>query len=85
MWELVSFAKSKVRKACLEALLSGPKMPGAISETTGVHLSHISRSLRELSDKALVECVTPKVTKNRIYRITDTGKKVLSKLEGMSK
>jgi len=31
-----------------------------------------------------VECLTPKATKNRIYRITDKGRKVLSALGELS-
>ena len=84
MWELVSFAKADVRRRCISILKSGPNTPSGISEKTGVHLSHVSRSLRELCDKGLVECLTPKATKNRIYRITDKGKKVLTALEGLS-
>ena len=84
MWELVSFAKADVRRRCLTTLESGPNTPSCISEKAKVHLSHVSRSLRELCDKGLVECLTPKATKNRIYRITDKGKKVLTALEGLS-
>ena len=83
MWELVSFAKSEVRRKCLSTLDSGPNTPSGISEKTEVHLSHVSRSLRELCEKGLVECLTPKATKNRIYRITDKGRKTLKALEGL--
>jgi hypothetical protein len=44
------------------------------------HLSHISRSLRELTEKGLVQCLTPNATKNRIYGLTELGQKVLSEL-----
>lgn len=81
MWELVSFAKAGVRRRCLSALESGPNTPSGISEKSGVHLSHVSRSLKELGDNGLVECLTPKATKNRIFRITDKGRKVLKALE----
>jgi predicted transcriptional regulator len=84
VWELVSFAQSRVRRLCLDALAGGPKTPSGISSASGVHLSHISRSLRELAAKGLVECVTPKAVKNRIYRITDKGRKTLKGLKGLS-
>lgn len=77
MWEKASVAQSRSRRACLEALISSPRTPSSISRATNIHLSHISRSLRELADLKLVECVTPKAMKNRIYRITTEGKKVL--------
>jgi len=84
VWELISFAQGRVRKLCLEALAAGPKTPSGISSASGIHLSHISRSLRELAAKGLVECVTPKAVKNRIYRITDKGKKTLKGLKELS-
>jgi DNA-binding MarR family transcriptional regulator len=84
VWELVSFAQGRVRRLCLEALSAGPKTPNSISESSGVHLSHVSRSLRELQSKGLVECVTPKATKNRIYIISNKGRKTLRMLRGVS-
>jgi DNA-binding HxlR family transcriptional regulator len=84
VWELVSFAQGRVRRLCLETLFEGPRTPSSISQSTGVHLSHVSRSLRELESKGLVECVTPKAVKNRIYRISDNGKRTLKMLKGVA-
>ena len=81
MWELVSFAQSKIRKICLEALEDGPKTPGGIARSSGKHLSHISRAIKELVDRGLIECLTPDLTKNKIYRITKKGSAVLQKLK----
>jgi DNA-binding PadR family transcriptional regulator len=83
MWELVSFARGQVRRICLEALASGPKTPTSIAKSSKEHLPHISRALKELAEKGLVECLTPDLPKNRIYRITDRGKEVLEKLREM--
>jgi len=81
MWELVSFAHGNLRKLCLESLNISPKTPTSIAKASKEDLPHISRALRELTRKGLVECLTPNVTKNRIYGITDKGKEVLKKLE----
>ena len=83
MWKLISFAHGRIRRLCLESLALGPKTPGAIAKSSGEHLSHISRALRELVEKSLVECLTPSLPKNRIYRITDKGKEVVEKLKEM--
>lgn len=83
MWELVSFAQSKIRKICLEALEDGPKTPGTIARNSGTHLSHISRAMKELVDRGLLECLTPNLTKNKIYKITKKGIEVLKKLKEM--
>ena len=80
MWGLVSFVKGQARRSCLESLASGPKMPSAITKSSGVHMSHISRALSELVKKGLVECLTPDASKNRIYGITKKGREVLKRL-----
>ena len=51
-----------------------------LARVTGLHLSHTSRALRELAEKGLVKCGTPKATKNRFYEITRTGKDILKQL-----
>ena len=81
MWELISFASGRTRKLCLEILANGPKTPSAIVKLSDRHLSHISRALRELDEKKLIECLTPASSKNRIYGITAKGKEVLKKLK----
>ncbi len=43
---------------------------------------NISRALKELEDKGLIECLTPEKTTWKKYMLTDNGKKVLDKLEG---
>jgi len=79
MWELISYIQAKDRKSCLMELSDGPKTPSMIADSSNKHLSHISRALRELSEKELVICLTPDASKNRFYKITDLGEKVLRK------
>lgn len=83
MWDLISFAKGRLRRQCLEALSSGPRMPEGIAKSTGEHLSHVSRALRELTERGLTECLTPTARKNRIYRLTKKGNEVLKGLQDM--
>ena len=83
MWNLISFAQSRIRRLCLESLSSGPKMPTSVAKLNNLHISHVSRALRELEKKNLVECLTPDATKNRIYQITGKGATVLKKIEEM--
>ncbi len=79
MWEFLSFIQGQTRRLCLKELATGPKTPGMIARASQVHLSHISRALRELSEKGIVECVTPNAPKNRFYRITKLGQKLVEK------
>lgn len=83
VWDLVSFAKSEVRRMCLKVLSTGPKTPVTIARETSKHMSHVSRSLRELEEQGLAECLTPSKTKNRIFAITKKGEQVLETLEEM--
>jgi DNA-binding MarR family transcriptional regulator len=84
VWELLSFMQGRVRRLTLEALEMKPRTPSNISESSGEHLSHVSRALRELVERELAECMTPENSKNRIYAITDKGKKVLEELRRMA-
>jgi DNA-binding transcriptional regulator GbsR (MarR family) len=58
---------------CLYALYHGPGTPTSISKSTGIHLSHVSGTLRVLSSNGLVECANPKARKNRVYKICKKG------------
>lgn len=67
----------------LEALEQGPRTPSSIAQSSGEHLSHVSRALKELTERGLAECMTPDVTKNRIFRITRKGVEALEELHRM--
>lgn len=79
MWDLLSFIQGKDRKLALKELAEGPKTPSQMAENSDKHLSHISRALRELEDKNLVECKNPQANKNRFYEITEKGEELLKK------
>lgn len=81
MWELLSFIQGQTRKMCLKELENGPKTPAMIAKSSQVHLSHISRALRELVENGIAECVTPDASKNRFYRLTDLGKSLIQMLD----
>ena len=83
MWDLVAFAQGDLRKKTMKALCLGPRTPMSIANDYNVHLSNVSRSLRELSEKGLVECLSPEAKKNRIYGLTELGKEVLKEMWGM--
>jgi predicted transcriptional regulator len=83
-WDLISFVKrSSQRKKILEALQE-PTTPSHLARKTGLYLTHVSRTLRELVDKELVECLTPKETMEKYYRITKLGRNVLQKIDNLS-
>lgn len=53
-----------------------------IAHETSRSTQNISRALKELEDRGLIECLTPEKTTWKKYMLTDMGKKVLEKLKG---
>jgi len=77
-WETISFVMaSKIRLQVLISLKKGVKTPKMLSTDLNSYLSHVSRALKQLSERGLVECLTPDVRKNKFYGITEEGKQIL--------
>jgi len=80
-WEDIGFiASSEYRKKVLK-VLENHKMPSSLSRELNINKTHISRTLKELSNRKMIECKTPNIRKGKIYVITDYGKNVLKKEE----
>src|SRR5256885_15475918 len=63
----------------------GPEteVPSQLAEETALRIVHVSRALRELSGRGLVECLTPDVkARGRLYGLTPDGAALLSELNG---
>jgi DNA-binding MarR family transcriptional regulator len=82
MFDLVSFVgRGKARRLVLKALHK-PNSPTNLAKQLVMDRSTISRVMIELTEKGLVECLTPEEHTGRYYRITETGKKVIAIVEG---
>jgi len=80
-WEDVSFLiASSYRRKIVSCLLDGPKTPSAISKLTNIRIEHVTRAIRELEEKNLVKCLTPRSRRGRLYEITELGKETFSKI-----
>jgi len=78
IWKLVGYViSSKYRKEVLFHLFSSPNIPSQIALKISKHAVHVSRAIKELQNKELIYCITPKAKKGRVYAITDIGKKVV--------
>ena len=76
-WDDYSFVfRGKHRKEVLEHL-DKPKTPTQLKEEIKIHFNIVSRTLIELEEKGLVECLNPSQKMARFYMITDKGKKIL--------
>ncbi len=83
LWEDFSYVtSSRHREVVMRSLTASPKLPRQISEEADLRPAHVSRSLRELGRRGLVECLTPLVkARGRLYAITDTGMALFSYMD----
>lgn len=80
-WDLISFiTSSKIRFKLLTLLNKKKSTPTSLSKKMDVHVSAVSRTLTELSEKELINCLTDKRTKFKYYEISDKGKELLKKI-----
>lgn len=85
-WDEVSFViRSKYRTSVLEKLNDGPATPSRIASYSNLSLSHVSRALRELRDRELVELlVSEHQKKGRLYGPTLHADQVWKTIESKS-
>lgn len=68
---------SEYRQNVLKGVEEKPQTPKDLSQKTEYYLSHVSKTLNELAEHDMVECVTPDRKKGKLYRITDQGKEIV--------
>ena len=71
---------SSYRTEILKSLLENVGTPSTISKDIGKSITHVSRCLKDLRDKNLVECLTPEKRKGKIYKITNKGVDAISSI-----
>ncbi|ELZ46321.1 hypothetical protein C464_10918 [Halorubrum coriense DSM 10284] len=82
-WDQIGFIiSSKYRTAVLEQLVDGPSIPSSIASRTSLPITHVSRALRSLRERSLVELLVSKEKrKGRIYGVTEEGKRLWERIE----
>lgn len=79
--KLTSYVEiSKYREKTLKSIGNNVKIPTNIAKDSNIRTNHISKVLSELKSKEIVECINEEARKGRLYRLTDTGKKVLESI-----
>ncbi len=75
LWEDFTFiVSSEYREKVFAALAPKPRLPKQLSVQTKLRPAHVSRSLRELKDQGLVECLTTsRKARGRLYALTSVG------------
>lgn len=56
-------------------------MPIEISRKTGLHPNNVSKKLKDLREHELVYVINPEYHVPKLYRLTESGKKILKLLE----
>lgn len=79
-WELYSFVVRSERRKNIVLFLEKPKTPTEIAKEIKASTPHVSRSLKEFSDKGLVRCLTPKAKVGRVYELTEVGKEIRNEM-----
>ena len=77
-WSLISFAlASELRFKILITLDKRIQTPTELAKTLHASISHVSLHLKELSDKNLVENLTPHKRKDKKFGVTSKGKELI--------
>jgi DNA-binding MarR family transcriptional regulator len=85
-WDLISFITSgSLRFKILAELLNKTYTPSQLSTKLKIPISHISSTLKELSEKSLIECLTPDRRRNKFFQITKKGEKLLDEINKITK
>lgn len=84
--KLLSFVlKAKNRRRVLLLIAKERLTPAQIMRRTGMYESHTSRTLKELSNKKLIQCENPTERRFKFYSITKLGREVAKEIEKILK
>ena len=74
--ELAGFIlRSEYRKKVF-VLMDKLIMPSEIARKLNIRLTHITRELKFLKEKGLIECINPNERVGRLYQLTVKGKRL---------
>ncbi len=82
MWNEIGFiASSKYREKIFLELNLNKSTPKELSDLTDIALPNVTRALKELEDRGLVECLNPDFKRGRLYAPTEGGKQIFKTIE----
>lgn len=79
-WDVIGYViSSNHRTIVLGRLTESPATPTQIADDVGLSVTHVSRALRSLRDRDLVELLVPEERrKGRVYGVTSKGSEAWS-------
>lgn len=85
-WEDVGFIKASQIRLNIIFLLSNRAMtPKEIQVHLALHFPQVSRALRELQQRGLVQCITDDLKKGRLYVLSEKGIEVITTLKNLER
>lgn len=80
-WSTYSYVhRSKQRRSVLFSLRGRTLTPTRIAEISDMHTSNVSRALKGLEGKGLIQCLTPDERVGKFYTLTDSGAELVEQL-----
>ena len=76
-WKLYSFIIRSKRRKDIVLALKQPKTPSQLAKDVKASTSHVSRTLKQFSDRGIVICLTPQEKIGKVYELTAIGKDIL--------
>lgn len=85
-WDEIGYViSSDYRIAVLKRLAEGPATPSQIASDVSVGIAHVSRALKGLRERDLVELLVPEDRKKgRVYGITSDGTEIWQQIESQN-
>lgn len=70
---------SSYRRRVLNTLFLGQSVqtPTEIAKNSEIRVNHISKTLSELKNRGIVECMNEEMRKGRMYRLTQLGRDIV--------
>ena len=72
--------RSKYRRLLLSHLFKTEATPTELATRQDIHKSHVSRTLKDLVEAGLIECLNPGSRMGKVFGLTDSGREVASKI-----
>lgn len=79
-WENIGLITSSEYRKKVLMQLEIPKTPSLLSKILDINKAHISKALKELVERKMVECLNPKSNKGKFFKISNYGKEILKEV-----
>lgn len=84
-WKKYGYVISSLyRQKIVLSLKKYPKTPKQLSSELELHMSHVSSTIKELSENGIVENLAPDLRKGKVYGLTHDGEEIANSIESQT-